>query len=123
MPEKFKLKNVMMWKTFETFFYYSFRLWSLFKGSGTRTGTGKCKCDDGYTGDLCDGCEEGYYQNENSDCSSKHNQPFWLFFLSNAHSIFKLLVETLIRIEKDIALLSDVVIEVVSSLWTWYISI
>ncbi|XP_030856272.1 cysteine-rich with EGF-like domain protein 2 isoform X2 [Strongylocentrotus purpuratus] len=31
-------------------------------GAGTRGGSGKCKCNAGYKGDLCDICKDGYYQ-------------------------------------------------------------
>ncbi|XP_041457994.1 protein disulfide isomerase Creld2-like isoform X2 [Lytechinus variegatus] len=31
-------------------------------GAGTRGGTGKCKCNAGYKGELCDICKDGYYQ-------------------------------------------------------------
>ncbi|KAK2187175.1 hypothetical protein NP493_173g04024 [Ridgeia piscesae] len=33
-------------------------------GDGTRTGTGKCSCNIGYHGELCDECKEGYYEVE-----------------------------------------------------------
>ncbi|KAK9751881.1 TLR4 regulator and MIR-interacting MSAP [Popillia japonica] len=32
------------------------------KGSGTRKGNGKCACDKGYTGEICDGCAVNYYE-------------------------------------------------------------
>lgn len=31
-------------------------------GEGTRGGTGKCQCNHGYKGELCDSCLEGYYE-------------------------------------------------------------
>ncbi|XP_075729553.1 cysteine rich with EGF like domains isoform X8 [Rhipicephalus microplus] len=34
------------------------------KGSGTRKGNGKCECHQGYTGELCDSCTEGYYEDK-----------------------------------------------------------
>ncbi|XP_065311314.1 cysteine-rich with EGF-like domain protein 2 isoform X6 [Dermacentor albipictus] len=34
------------------------------KGSGTRKGNGKCDCHQGYTGELCDACTEGYYEDK-----------------------------------------------------------
>lgn len=46
------------------------------EGDGTREGTGKCSCDSGYEGDLCDECEELYFeeQDENSEpkCTACH---------------------------------------------------
>ncbi|XP_076468886.1 cysteine-rich with EGF-like domain protein 2-B isoform X2 [Babylonia areolata] len=36
-------------------------------GGGTRGGTGKCKCNAGYTGKFCDKCSTGYYQSEKND--------------------------------------------------------
>ena len=37
------------------------------QGSGTREGSGKCMCDDGYRGKLCDSCVDGYYLAEIND--------------------------------------------------------
>ena len=34
----------------------------IFKGDGTRAGKGKCSCSSGYSGDLCDKCASGYYE-------------------------------------------------------------
>ncbi len=46
------------------------------KGEGTRKGSGKCSCHDGYTGELCDSCDVGHYQSyEDEDkrlCSACH---------------------------------------------------
>lgn len=46
------------------------------KGSGTRKGNGKCLCDEGYGGDLCDSCADGYFQAYKDDkmlmCSKCH---------------------------------------------------
>ncbi|CAB4034937.1 cysteine-rich with EGF-like domain 1 [Paramuricea clavata] len=36
------------------------------KGNGTRTGTGECECDDGYTSKSCNECDEGFYQDKNN---------------------------------------------------------
>lgn len=36
------------------------------KGAGTRKGSGLCRCDSGYTGDLCDACKVGYF-NDTTD--------------------------------------------------------
>ena len=42
-----------------------------FQGSGTRTGNGKCDCDDGYQGDKCNECSDGFYDDGNQTCSSR----------------------------------------------------
>ncbi len=46
------------------------------KGAGTRKGNGKCACDSGYGGALCDKCAEGYYNSykdeEKTLCSACH---------------------------------------------------
>lgn len=39
----------------------------LFQGEGTREGTGKCKCDTGYQGDLCDECKDGFFEESKND--------------------------------------------------------
>lgn len=36
-------------------------------GNGTRKGSGKCKCNEGYNGDLCDACKSGYYIETKTD--------------------------------------------------------
>lgn len=41
------------------------------QGAGTRKGDGKCKCDKGYTGELCSTCAKGYYES-GSKCSACH---------------------------------------------------
>ncbi|XP_045166487.2 cysteine-rich with EGF-like domain protein 2 isoform X2 [Mercenaria mercenaria] len=45
-------------------------------GEGTREGTGKCKCDSGYHGDLCDECTDGYFEENKNDthtqCTACH---------------------------------------------------
>lgn len=45
-------------------------------GSGTRRGSGKCKCNSGYAGDLCDSCKSGYFEEiknaETVKCSECH---------------------------------------------------
>ncbi|XP_076351296.1 protein disulfide isomerase crld-1-like isoform X2 [Tachypleus tridentatus] len=33
----------------------------LCEGAGTREGSGKCKCDEGYVGNICDKCKLGYF--------------------------------------------------------------
>ena len=46
------------------------------KGAGTRTGNGRCLCHDGYTGTLCDECDEGYFEKMEEDrltCSTCQN--------------------------------------------------
>lgn len=46
------------------------------KGSGTRKGNGKCECHAGYTGELCNSCTEGYYEdgmvNNTVTCTQCH---------------------------------------------------
>ena len=46
------------------------------KGSGTRKGNGKCACDQGYGGDLCNQCAVGFYESykdkEKILCSACH---------------------------------------------------
>lgn len=32
------------------------------QGAGMRTGSGKCKCDAGYDGELCDSCANAYFE-------------------------------------------------------------
>ncbi len=45
-------------------------------GSGTRKGNGKCACDAGYIGEMCDVCDNGYYESFKDDtkrlCSPCH---------------------------------------------------
>lgn len=36
-------------------------------GAGTRKGTGNCNCKDGYEGDLCDACKDGYFEELKND--------------------------------------------------------
>lgn len=46
------------------------------KGSGTRKGDGRCHCDQGFVGDYCDKCADGYYESyrdeKNFLCSECH---------------------------------------------------
>lgn len=46
------------------------------KGSGTRKGNGKCSCDSGYTGEVCNTCNTGYYESFKDEtkilCSECH---------------------------------------------------
>lgn len=37
------------------------------KGAGRRDGKGTCECHKEYTGDVCDHCSVGYY-NESNNC-------------------------------------------------------
>ncbi|XP_054721878.1 cysteine-rich with EGF-like domain protein 2 [Uloborus diversus] len=37
------------------------------KGAGTRKGSGQCRCHTGYTGDLCEQCKVGYYNETTND--------------------------------------------------------
>ncbi|CAL1276430.1 unnamed protein product [Larinioides sclopetarius] len=39
------------------------------KGAGTRKGSGQCRCDPGYTGDFCEQCKIGYYNDTSGDAS------------------------------------------------------
>ncbi|XP_065829099.1 cysteine-rich with EGF-like domain protein 2 [Oscarella lobularis] len=43
-------------------------------GEGKRSGSGRCSCDQGYQGDICDTCVEGYFKNELEDgnCTKCH---------------------------------------------------
>lgn len=47
------------------------------KGAGTRKGNGKCSCDAGYEGDLCDSCAPTYYKSYQDEqkllCSPCHS--------------------------------------------------
>ncbi len=46
------------------------------KGAGTRKGNGRCQCNEGYRGELCDACDVGYYESykdkEKLLCSQCH---------------------------------------------------
>jgi hypothetical protein len=41
------------------------------QGEGTREGTGKCNCDNGYEGDLCDECKDGFFEESKNDTHTK----------------------------------------------------
>lgn len=41
------------------------------QGDGTREGSGKCSCDSGYEGELCDECAELYYEEQGQDSKPK----------------------------------------------------
>lgn len=41
------------------------------RGDGTKKGSGKCACHKGYTGDLCEKCEPGYYLDKAEQLLSK----------------------------------------------------
>ncbi|KAK3773709.1 hypothetical protein RRG08_001438 [Elysia crispata] len=36
-------------------------------GAGTRVGTGKCRCNSGYQGDLCLECKDGFYEESSNE--------------------------------------------------------
>ncbi|XP_065066902.1 cysteine-rich with EGF-like domain protein 2-A isoform X2 [Rhopilema esculentum] len=42
------------------------------QGAGTRGGNGKCSCDNGYEGDTCSECQDGYYDAGNTTCKTCH---------------------------------------------------
>ena len=44
------------------------------KGNGTRKGSGKCTCKDGYVGEMCDKCASGYFEVSSVDGVSKCDQ-------------------------------------------------
>ncbi|XP_033105508.1 protein disulfide isomerase Creld2-like [Anneissia japonica] len=37
------------------------------KGSGTRSGDGKCSCNDGYSGSLCDECKDSHFEESKNE--------------------------------------------------------
>lgn len=41
------------------------------QGDGTRDGSGKCSCDSGYEGELCDECADLYYEDQDEDSKLK----------------------------------------------------
>ncbi|KAH3881180.1 cysteine-rich with EGF-like domain protein 2 isoform X2 [Dreissena polymorpha] len=45
-------------------------------GEGTREGTGKCDCNSGYRGDICEECTDGFFEESKNDthtvCTSCH---------------------------------------------------
>ncbi|KAL4226739.1 Cysteine-rich with EGF-like domain protein 2 [Mactra antiquata] len=43
-------------------------------GEGTRSGSGKCKCNDGYHGDICDECTDGYFEESKNDTHTQCTQ-------------------------------------------------
>ena len=47
------------------------------QGAGTRSGKGTCSCDAGYSGEMCDSCTDGHYEEEKNDthtiCKSRLN--------------------------------------------------
>lgn len=47
------------------------QLLMFFQGDGTREGTGKCSCDSGYEGDLCDECAELYFEEQDENSKTK----------------------------------------------------
>ena len=52
------------------------------QGDGTREGTGKCSCDSGYEGDLCDECAELYFEEQDENSKTKcTGQSFKSYFM------------------------------------------
>ena len=45
--------------------------YNFLQGEGTREGTGKCNCDNGYQGDLCDECKDGFFEESKNDTHTK----------------------------------------------------
>ncbi|GFO44472.1 cysteine-rich with egf-like domain protein 2 [Plakobranchus ocellatus] len=41
--------------------------WPLYNGEGTREGTGECRCDSGYKGDMCLECKDGFYEESSNE--------------------------------------------------------
>lgn len=52
------------------------------QGEGTREGTGKCNCDSGYQGDLCDECKDAFFEESKNDthitCTGKSLITVWI---------------------------------------------
>ena len=46
------------------------------QGEGKRSGSGRCSCDQGYQGDICDTCVEGYFKNELEDGNCTSMNPY-----------------------------------------------
>jgi len=43
----------------------------ILQGDGTREGSGKCSCDSGYEGDVCDECADLYFEEQGEDSKPK----------------------------------------------------
>lgn len=41
------------------------------QGDGTREGSGKCSCDSGYEGELCDECADLFFEEAGEDSKPK----------------------------------------------------
>lgn len=41
------------------------------QGDGTREGSGKCSCDSGYEGELCDECADLFFEETGEDSKPK----------------------------------------------------
>jgi hypothetical protein len=52
-------------------------------GSGTNSGTGKCICDKGWSGKLCDNCDKGFYGKNCTKCDDCFNG-----FCNGSNTIF-----------------------------------
>ena len=63
------------------------------QGGGTREGTGKCKCNDGYDGDKCTQCANGHYEERNGAKLTCKGRAL-LMTLSTGHSSFILINST-----------------------------
>ena len=50
------------------------------QGDGTREGDGKCSCDTGYEGELCDECADLFFEEQDDDSKPKCTGEFLQVF-------------------------------------------